>query len=102
MFRPAARFLIAPRPPDFLAARFLAAVILPPLLFFAILKSPPLRDYSQTLMLEAARTDDCPLWNNLGGSPYGKQTSKCPSLRSFHSMRLPRPTAASTRAPRPR
>jgi len=37
MFRPAARFLIAPRPPDFFAARFLAAVILPPLLFFAIL-----------------------------------------------------------------
>src|SRR6266403_5503283 len=41
MFRPAARFLIAPRPPDFLAARFLAAVILPPLLLFAILQSPP-------------------------------------------------------------
>jgi hypothetical protein len=37
MFRPAARFLIAPRPPDRFAARFLAAVILPPLLFFAIL-----------------------------------------------------------------
>jgi hypothetical protein len=37
MFRPAARFLIAPRPPDLFAARFLAAVILPPLLFFAIL-----------------------------------------------------------------
>jgi hypothetical protein len=37
MLRPAARFLIAPRPPDFFAARFLAAVILPPLLFFAIL-----------------------------------------------------------------
>jgi hypothetical protein len=38
MFRPAARFLIGPRPPDFFEARFLAAVILPPLLFFAILK----------------------------------------------------------------
>ena len=37
MFRPAARFLTGPRPPDFFAARFLAAVILPPLLFFAIL-----------------------------------------------------------------
>src|ERR1700732_4785188 len=37
MFRPAARFLIAPRPPCLFAARFLAAVILPPLLFFAIL-----------------------------------------------------------------
>jgi hypothetical protein len=37
MFRPAARFLIAPRPPVLFAARFLAAVILPPLLFFAIL-----------------------------------------------------------------
>jgi hypothetical protein len=36
MFRPAARFLTGPRPPDFFAARFLAAVILPPLLFFAI------------------------------------------------------------------
>jgi len=41
MFRPAARFLMRPRPPDLLAARFLAAVILPPLLFFAILKLPP-------------------------------------------------------------
>src|SRR4029077_16129048 len=38
MFRPAARFLIGPRPPDLFEARFLAAVILPPLLFFAILK----------------------------------------------------------------
>jgi hypothetical protein len=40
MFRPARRFLTGPRPPADLAARFLAAVILPPLLFFAILKSP--------------------------------------------------------------
>ena len=40
MFRPARRFLTRPRPPADLAARFLAAVILPPLLFFAILKSP--------------------------------------------------------------
>src|SRR6267378_7261359 len=39
MFRPAARFLTRPRPPDRLAARFLAAVILPPLLFFAIVIS---------------------------------------------------------------
>jgi len=41
MFRPAERLLIGPRPPDLLAARFLAAVILPPLLFFAIWESPP-------------------------------------------------------------
>jgi hypothetical protein len=40
MFLPAARFLTEPRPPADLAARFLAAVILPPLLFFAIWKSP--------------------------------------------------------------
>jgi hypothetical protein len=40
MFRPAARFLIGPRPPDLFEARFLTAVILPPLLFFAILKFP--------------------------------------------------------------
>ena len=33
---PAARFLIVPLPPGLLAARFLAAVILPPLVFFAI------------------------------------------------------------------
>ncbi len=40
IFRPAERFLTGPRPPALLAARFLAEVILPPLLFFAILKSP--------------------------------------------------------------
>ena len=40
MFRPARRFFTGPRPPADLAARLLAAVILPPLLFFAILKSP--------------------------------------------------------------
>lgn len=40
MFRPARRFLTGPRPPRDLAARLFAAVILPPLLFFAILKSP--------------------------------------------------------------
>jgi len=34
---PAARFLILPAPPGILAARFLAAVILPPLDFFAII-----------------------------------------------------------------
>ena len=33
---PARRFLTLPLPPGFFAARFLAAVILPPLLFFAI------------------------------------------------------------------
>jgi hypothetical protein len=41
MFRPAGRFLISPLPPGRLAARLLAAVILPPLLIFAIFKSPP-------------------------------------------------------------
>lgn len=47
MFLPAGRFLTIPfppgRPPVFapLLARFLAAVILPPLLIFAILNSPP-------------------------------------------------------------
>jgi hypothetical protein len=55
MFRPAARFLIAPRPPDLLAARFLAAVILPPLLFFAILKSPPLISFLPSAHYEARR-----------------------------------------------
>lgn len=34
---PAARFFIVPLPPGILAARFLAAVILPPLVFFAII-----------------------------------------------------------------
>jgi hypothetical protein len=38
MFRPAGRFLTGPRPPGDLAARRLAAVILPPLLFLAILE----------------------------------------------------------------
>src|SRR5688572_13286392 len=36
IFRPARRFLTGPRPPVILAARVLAAVIRPPLLFFAI------------------------------------------------------------------
>jgi hypothetical protein len=40
IFRPAFRFATGPFPPFRLAARFLAAVILPPLVFF-ILKSPP-------------------------------------------------------------
>jgi hypothetical protein len=34
---PAGRFFTRPFPPFFLAARFLAAVILPPLLFFAMI-----------------------------------------------------------------
>jgi len=37
IFRPAGRFLISPLPPLVFAARPLAAVIRPPLLFFAIL-----------------------------------------------------------------
>jgi len=37
ILRPALRFLTGPRPPADFAARRLAAVILPPLLFFAIL-----------------------------------------------------------------
>jgi hypothetical protein len=41
ILRPALRFLTGPRPPGDLAARRLAAVILPPLLFFAIVKSLP-------------------------------------------------------------
>jgi hypothetical protein len=36
IFRPAGRFLTGPLPPRDFAARFFAAVILPPLLFFAI------------------------------------------------------------------
>jgi len=40
IFRPALRFLTGPRPPADLAARRFAAVIRPPLLFFAIVKSP--------------------------------------------------------------
>jgi hypothetical protein len=36
ILRPAGRFLTSPFPPGPLAARFFAAVILPPLLFFAI------------------------------------------------------------------
>jgi len=39
IFRPAGRFLTIPFPPDPLAARFFAAVILPPLLFFAIVNA---------------------------------------------------------------
>ena len=38
ILRPALRFLTGPRPPRAFAARFFAAVILPPLLFFTILK----------------------------------------------------------------
>ena len=40
IFRPALRFLTGPRPPADLAARRFAAVIRPPLLFFAIVKFP--------------------------------------------------------------
>jgi hypothetical protein len=36
ILRPAGRFLTMPLPPGPLAARFFAAAILPPLLFFAI------------------------------------------------------------------
>jgi uncharacterized membrane protein len=39
MFLPAARSFTGPFPPGFFAARDLAAVILPPLLFFAILNT---------------------------------------------------------------
>ena len=42
IFRPTLRFLTDPLPPGFFAARFLAAVILPPLLFFAMVNCPPL------------------------------------------------------------
>jgi hypothetical protein len=41
IFRPTLRFFTGPRPPAAFAARFFAAVILPPLLFFAIVKRPP-------------------------------------------------------------
>ncbi len=39
IFRPALRLATGPFPPGFFAARFLAAVIRPPLLFFAILNT---------------------------------------------------------------
>src|SRR4029077_716775 len=42
IFRPTLRFLTRPRPPTDFAARRLAAAILPPLLFFAIVESPSL------------------------------------------------------------
>ena len=41
IFWPTLRFLTAPFPPGAFAARFFAAVTLPPLLFFAIFNSPP-------------------------------------------------------------
>jgi hypothetical protein len=41
IFLPAARFLIFPVPPGVLAARFFAAVIRPPLDFFAIINLQP-------------------------------------------------------------
>ena len=41
ILRPDGRFLTNPFPPGAFAARFLAAVILPPLLTFAILNHPP-------------------------------------------------------------
>jgi hypothetical protein len=41
IFRPALRFLTGPFPPGAFAARFLAAVILPPRLFLAMLTTPP-------------------------------------------------------------
>ena len=53
MFLPALRFLMRPFPPFALVARFLAAVILPPLLFFMIL-APWLR--SPRLVTQGARS----------------------------------------------
>jgi hypothetical protein len=38
IFRPVLRFFTGPRPPGAFAARRLAAVILPPLLFFAMIE----------------------------------------------------------------
>ena len=48
ILRPTLRFLTRPRPPGDLAARFLAAVILPPRLPFAMLKSPPLYTFAMS------------------------------------------------------
>ena len=42
IFLPALRFLTAPRPPGAFAARFFAAVMRPPLLFFAMGAGPSL------------------------------------------------------------
>jgi hypothetical protein len=58
IFLPALRFLTRPRPPAALAARFFAAVIRPPLLFFTVitpslvLQTGPLERASQLRYLE--------------------------------------------------
>lgn len=74
IFRPAFRLLTGPLPPLRLAARFLAAVILPPLLFFMsvsfVAKSTRLRDRvsiqnedTEADALSAASMPDCArLW----------------------------------------
>ena len=86
MFRPAVRFLIAPRPPDFLAARFFAAVILPPLLFFAILKSL-LQKLSPSRMLEPVGTGDCTLGDALG-RPRSIRAKNCVNVHKRTDTRL--------------
>jgi len=58
IFLPALRFLTGPRPPAALAARFFAAVIRPPLLFFTVitpslvLQTGPLERASQLRFVE--------------------------------------------------
>jgi len=53
ILRPAGRFLTIPFPPGPFAARFLAAVILPPLVFFAILI--PFRCFVVSFIVVTAR-----------------------------------------------
>lgn len=69
IFRPAGRFLTIPFPPDPLAARFLAAVIRPPLLFFAML-------FLSFLMFTCLPT----LFDQFGSS---HSSSPKPVIRSF-------------------
>ena len=105
MFRPAARFLIAPRPPDLFAARFLAAVILPPLLFFAILNL--LFDlffpYRNALVLRVVASLDAKFLAPSARSTRGlHHNSLCSSFQPTFSQAFPNNCSFLYRALKPR
>jgi hypothetical protein len=73
---PALRLATRPFPPGFFAARFLAAVILPPLLFFAILNT------SSCLSLHTPTVDSQARWGNgTGAEPTRYSRPETPMRR---------------------
>jgi len=88
IFRPALRFFTGPRPPRAFAARFFAAVILPPLLFFTIL-SDLLASFDLDILAWQAKT-----------STTDSQAPACP-WRRWCQQRNPQELYIHNAAPRP-